>query len=298
LEVVQPLVREAFSKIKITCFSYGQTGSGKTFTMMGQDSNNQTLEENSGLIHLTAHDIFSFLSFDQFSHLEVYVSFYEIYCEKVFDLLNERNPITPLEDKNNTVNLKNLTEQQVRDEIHLTRVVKKGLKARTVGVTGANADSSRSHALIEINIREPEGKNFTKIVFVDLAGTERAVDVIETNKQTRFDTGKINEGLFALKECIRALRANGNYIPYRKNQLTFVLKDYFSSQKTKMVMITNITPTLASVEYTLNSLRYAKMLKNDKNDESKIFNFHLIYFFLFFLICFYALIICKKCKKA
>lgn len=262
-------MREAFSKIKITCFSYGQTGSGKTFTMMGHESNNQQLEENSGLILLTAHDIFTFLSLDQFNHLEVYVSFYEIYCEKVFDLLNDRNPVLPLEDKNNTVNLKNLTEEQVWNETDLTRIVKKGLKARTVGVTGANADSSRSHALIEINIREPQGKNYSKIVFVDLAGTERAVDVIETNKQTRFDTGKINEGLFALKECIRALRSNSNYIPFRKNPLTFVLKDYFCAQKTKMVMITNITPTLSSVEYTLNSLKYAKMLKNDKVDESK-----------------------------
>jgi kinesin family protein 2/24 len=284
---VQPLVREAFSKIKITCFSYGQTGSGKTFTMMGHDSNNQTLEENSGLILLTAHDIFSYLSLDAFSHLEVYISFYEIYCEKVFDLLNERNAVMPLEDKNNTVNLKNLTEQQVWNESDLTRVVKKGLKARTVGVTGANADSSRSHALIEVNIREPEGKNFTKIVFVDLAGTERAVDVIETNKQTRFDTGKINEGLFSLKECIRALRANSTYIPFRKNTLTFVLKDYFCSQKTKMLMITNITPTLGSVEYTLNSLRYAKMLKNDKVDESKFnFLFYFICFVFVFLFCF------------
>lgn len=267
--MVQPLIKEAFCQIKVTCFSYGQTGSGKTFTMMGNEANNVSLDENTGLIILAAYDIFSYLCLDQFSHLEVYVSFYEIYCEKIFDLLNDRNPVLPLEDKNNTVNLKNLTEQQVFDHSDLTRVVKKGLKARTVGVTGANSDSSRSHALIEINIREPEGNNFTKIVFVDLAGTERAVDVIETNKQTKFDTGKINEGLFALKECIRALRSNSNYIPFRKNTLTFVLKDYFCSLKTKMVMITNITPTLSSVEYTLNSLRYAKMLKNDKVDESK-----------------------------
>ncbi len=236
--------------------------------MLGKESNNLSLEENSGLIILTAHEIFNYLQYDKFSHLEIYLSFYEIYCEKIFDLLNDRSPIMPLEDKNSTVNLKNLTEQQVCDKNDFIRVVMKGLKARTVGVTGANSDSSRSHALIEINIREPQGKNFSKIVFVDLAGTERAVDVIENNKQTRFDTGKINEGLFALKECIRALRGNSNYIPFRKNQLTFILKDYFCAAKTKMVMITNVTPTLSSVEYTLNSLRYAKMLKNDKVDES------------------------------
>jgi hypothetical protein len=60
-----------------------------------------------------------------------------------------------------------------------------GLKARTVGVTGANMDSSRSHAILQICIKEPNGNPHGKISFIDLAGSERAVDTIDTNRQTK-----------------------------------------------------------------------------------------------------------------
>jgi kinesin family protein 2/24 len=64
-------------------------------------------------------------------------------------------------------------------------VIENGLKARTTGVTGANSDSSRSHAILQIAIKEPNGEVHGKISFIDLAGSERAVDTIDTNKQTK-----------------------------------------------------------------------------------------------------------------
>ena len=63
-------------------------------------------------------------------------------------------------------------------------VIDYGLKIRTTGITGANTDSSRSHAVLQIQIKE-EGSNYGKITFIDLAGSERAVDTIDTNKQTK-----------------------------------------------------------------------------------------------------------------
>jgi len=60
-----------------------------------------------------------------------------------------------------------------------------GLKARTVGVTGANMDSSRSHAILQICFKDPEENVHGKISFIDLAGSERAVDTIDTNRQTK-----------------------------------------------------------------------------------------------------------------
>jgi len=98
------MVEAAFNKSKITCFAYGQTGSGKTYTMMGCNKG----KENSipGLYLLCAYDIFSYLEEEQYSHLTVWMSFYEIYCGKLFDLLNERNMLTVREDGNKVNNNK------------------------------------------------------------------------------------------------------------------------------------------------------------------------------------------------
>lgn len=90
------MIEAAFNKLKITCFAYGQTGSGKTYTMMGPGNCKDMT--TPGLYLLCAYDIFSYKEQEQYNHLEIWVSFYEIYCGKLFDLLNDRNPLTPRED--------------------------------------------------------------------------------------------------------------------------------------------------------------------------------------------------------
>jgi hypothetical protein len=64
-------------------------------------------------------------------------------------------------------------------------IIEFGLKSRTVGVTGANMDSSRSHAILQICLKDSNGTTHGKISFIDLAGSERAVDTIDTNRQTK-----------------------------------------------------------------------------------------------------------------
>lgn len=98
METVRPMVEAAFNKSKITCFAYGQTGSGKTYTMMG--CNNAKGTAIPGLYLLCAYDIFSFLDEVQYNHLSLVMSFYEIYCGKLYDLLNERNHLMVREDGN------------------------------------------------------------------------------------------------------------------------------------------------------------------------------------------------------
>jgi len=81
-------------------------------------------------------------------------------------------------------------------------VLEFGLKERTTGVTGANVDSSRSHAILTITLKQDDGKVFGLMSFIDLAGSERGADTIDTDKQTRIDGAEINKSLLALKECI------------------------------------------------------------------------------------------------
>lgn len=99
--------------------------------------------------------------------------------------------------------------------------------------------------------------------FIDLAGSERGADVTDTNKQTRMDGAEINKSLLALKECIRALDQDKKHTPFRGSKLTLVLKDSFTGN-CKTVMIGNISPSSASCEHTLNTLRYADRVKELK----------------------------------
>jgi len=99
--------------------------------------------------------------------------------------------------------------------------------------------------------------------FIDLAGSERGADVVETNKQTRMDGAEINKSLLALKECIRALDLDKRHTPFRGSKLTLVLKDSFTGN-CKTVMIGNISPATSACEHTLNTLRYADRVKELK----------------------------------
>jgi kinesin family protein 2/24 len=101
---VLPLVAETFKGAKTTCFAYGQTGSGKTFTMMGTPDGSVP-----GLYLLAADDVIRFLN--MYTDLELYLSFYEIYCGKLYDLLNNRAQVFCREDGKQKVNIVNLTEQ-------------------------------------------------------------------------------------------------------------------------------------------------------------------------------------------
>ena len=252
LQTVRPMIEAAFHKTKVTCFAYGQTGSGKTFTMMGNK------RQIPGLYLLAAYDIFSLLqSYQGFS---IWVSFYEIYCGKLFDLLNERKILTAREDGKQNICIAGLTEKNVTDLNILMQIIEYGLNCRTVGVTGANADSSRSHGIIQIKIKDFNLKDYGKISFIDLAGSERAADTIDVNKQTKFDGAEINKSLLALKECIRALDQDKKHTPFRGSKLTLVLRDSFIGN-CKTLMIANISPALGCSEHTLNTLRYADRVK-------------------------------------
>jgi len=99
--------------------------------------------------------------------------------------------------------------------------------------------------------------------FIDLAGSERGADVVDTNKQTRMDGAEINKSLLALKECIRALDQDKKHTPFRGSKLTLVLKDSFTGN-CKTLMIGNISPSSGACEHTLNTLRYADRVKELK----------------------------------
>ena len=277
-DIVAPMISAAFAQTKITCFAYGQTGSGKTYTMMGNNilseccsdtTTNNLLQSSSstttsplvpGLYLLSAYDMFNYLNKPEHAHLELWVSFYEIYCNKLFDLLNNKTVLHAREDGKGNICIVGLIEKKVHNLKELMNIIDFGLGARTTGITGANMDSSRSHAIMQICIKQNTGVPYGKISFIDLAGSERAVDTIDTNKQTKIDGAEINKSLLALKECIRALDQEKRHTPFRGSKLTLVLRDSFIGNCLTL-MIANISPCLSCSEHTLNTLRYADRVK-------------------------------------
>ena len=266
------MIKSVFeNQTKISCFAYGQTGSGKTYTMMGNPYSKDNPSE--GLYLLSAKEVFNYLKKQEYSKYEIYVSFYEIYCNKLFDLLNNKNTLEIREDGKGQIHIVGLNQKQISNMKNLIDIIEFGLKSRTTGVTGANDDSSRSHAILNIELFDEDENSKGKITFVDLAGSERAVDTIDTNKQTKIDGAEINKSLLALKECIRALDQGKLHKPFRGSKLTLVLRDSFIGNCLTL-MIANISPCLSCSENTLNTLRYADRVKelrkgNEKNNKNE-----------------------------
>ncbi|NXM54280.1 KIF24 protein, partial [Illadopsis cleaveri] len=257
MKTAYPLIQHIFNGGNATCFAYGQTGAGKTYTMIGNP-------RNPGLYALAAEDIFRHLEASPSrKDLIVLISFYEIYCGQLYDLLNGRKRLHAREDGKHVVQIVGLREVQVDSVDQLLEVILKGGKERSTGATGVNSDSSRSHAIIQIQIKDTANRAFGRISFIDLAGSERAADARDSDKQTKMEGAEINQSLLALKECIRALDQEHTHTPFRQSKLTQVLKDSFIGNS-KTCMIANVSPSHIATEHTLNTLRYADRVKELK----------------------------------
>eukprot|EP00756_Hemistasia_phaeocysticola_P050833 Hpha_TRINITY_DN26017_c0_g1::TRINITY_DN26017_c0_g1_i1::g.115208::m.115208/K10393/KIF2_24, MCAK; kinesin family member 2/24 len=250
-EAVSPLLETVFSKGNATCFAYGQTGSGKTHTMLGN-------QQDPGIYLLAAEKLFSRL---ERGSQRISVAFFEIYGRKIFDLLNHRKKLVAREDAKGNIVICGLSEHAVNDEGDLMREMQIGTALRAQGATSANADSSRSHAVLRIQVQSAtSGKSQGTISFIDLAGNERGSDTRDCDRQTRIEGAEINKSLLALKECIRALGMGKTHVPFRGSVLTEVLRDSFLGNS-RTVMIANVSPSSTNCEHTLNTLRYTDRVK-------------------------------------
>ncbi|KAJ8490965.1 hypothetical protein OPV22_012686 [Ensete ventricosum] len=262
-ETVEPIIPAIFQRTKATCFAYGQTGSGKTYTMQPLP-----LKASQDILRLMHHTYRN-----QGFHL--YVSFFEIYGGKLFDLLNDRRKLCMREDGKQKVCIVGLQEYIVSSLDTIKDLIEKGNATRSIGTTGANEESSRSHAILQLAIKKTADGNESKparivgkLSFIDLAGSERGADTTDNDKQTRIEGAEINKSLLALKECIRALDNDQVHIPFRGSKLTEVLRDSFVGDS-RTVMISCVSPNSGSCEHTLNTLRYADRVKSLSKGNSK-----------------------------
>ncbi|XP_066361018.1 kinesin-like protein KIN-13A [Miscanthus floridulus] len=212
-------------------------------------------------------------------NFQLWLSYFEIYGGKLFDLLSDRRQLMMREDGKKQVCIVGLQKFEVSDIQIVKEYIERGIAARSTGSTGVNEESSRSHAILQLAVKKHiivkdtrrqrdrdanEAKNIKavgKISFIDLAGSECGADTTDNDGQTRIEGTEINKSLLALKECIRALDNDQIHIPFRGSKLTEVLRDSFVGNS-RTVMISCISPNAGSCEHTLNTLRYADRVKS------------------------------------
>lgn len=249
-----------------TVFAYGATGCGKTHTITGT-------AQQPGIIFLTMQELFEKIAErNDEKQTEVSLSYLEIYNETIRDLLvpgGSKQGLMLREDANQTVSVTGLSSHHPRDVQQVMDMIVSGNEYRTVSPTAANATSSRSHAVLQINVAQKdrnadvnEPHTMATLSIIDLAGSERA-SATQNRGDRLLEGANINKSLLALGSCINALcdPRKKNHVPYRNSKLTRLLK-FSLGGNCKTVMIVCVSPSSAHFDETQNTLRYANRAKN------------------------------------
>lgn len=264
----KPLIDHVLDGYNATVFAYGATGCGKTHTISGSP-------EQPGIIFLTMKELFERIEALQDTNVvDVSLSYLEIYNESIRDLLQPHNNHKSLilrEDAEKRISVSNLSSHRPQTVEEVMDMILQGNQNRTMSPTEANATSSRSHAVLQINVTQrsrtaelSEAHTFATFSMIDLAGSERAAAT--KNRGSRLMEGaNINKSLLALGNCINALcdPRQKNHVPYRDSKLTRLLK-FSLGGNCKTVMIVCVSPSSSHYDETLNTLKYADRAKKIK----------------------------------
>uniref|UniRef100_A0A8C1SSK3 Kinesin-like protein n=1 Tax=Cyprinus carpio TaxID=7962 RepID=A0A8C1SSK3_CYPCA len=263
------IVKDVLDGYNGTIFAYGQTSSGKTHTMEGQLHNSQL----KGIIPRIAQDIFDHIySMDENLEFHIKVSYFEIYLDKIRDLLDvSKTNLAVHEDKNRVPFVKGCTERFVSSPEDVMDVIDEGKSNRHVAVTNMNEHSSRSHSIFLINIKqenvETEKKLSGKLYLVDLAGSEK-VSKTGAEGSVLDEAKNINKSLSALGNVISALaEGTKTHVPYRDSKMTRILQDSLGGNCRTTIVIC-ASPSVFNEAETKSTLMFGQRAKTIKNTVS------------------------------
>ncbi|KAJ8045153.1 Kinesin-like protein KIF16B [Holothuria leucospilota] len=272
------VLKAAFEGYNACIFAYGQTGSGKSYTMMGE-------EHCPGLIPRICEGLYQRIKSveDDAVSYRTEVSYLEIYCERVRDLLRDSKDhnLRVREHPRDGPYVQNLSKHIVSDYSDIKTLMDQGNIQRTTASTNMNDVSSRSHAIFTIRFTQAKfnedmpSETVSKINLVDLAGSERADSTGATGERLK-EGANINKSLVTLGNVISALadislasncqkptrgKRKSLFIPYRDSVLTWLLKDSLGGNS-KTIMVATISPADVNYGETLSTLRYANRAKD------------------------------------
>ncbi|CAA0842655.1 Armadillo repeat-containing kinesin-like protein 2 [Striga hermonthica] len=283
--VAKPVVESVLDGYNGTVMAYGQTGTGKTYTL-GRLGDEDTSAR--GIMVRSMEDILANISPDTDSIL---VSYLQLYMETIQDLLNTANDnISIVEDqKTGDVSLPGATVLEIRDQQSFVDLLRVGEAHRIAANTKLNTESSRSHALLMVQVKKsvldrddfsvetqdrsnmvgkirPPMLRKGKLIVVDLAGSER-IHKSGCEGHMLEEAKSINLSLSALGKCINALAENSSHIPVRDSKLTRLLKDSFGgTSRTSLVVTIGPSPrhraeTASTILFGQRAMKVENMLK-------------------------------------
>uniref|UniRef100_A0A8C9XFZ4 Kinesin-like protein n=1 Tax=Sander lucioperca TaxID=283035 RepID=A0A8C9XFZ4_SANLU len=263
------IVKDVLGGYNGTIFAYGQTSSGKTHTMEGNLHDPRLM----GIIPRISRDIFDHIySMDENLEFHIKVSYFEIYLDKIRDLLDvSKTNLAVHEDKNRVPFVKGCTERFVSSPDEVMDVIDEGKANRHVAVTNMNEHSSRSHSIFLINIKqenvETELKLSGKLYLVDLAGSEK-VSKTGAEGSVLDEAKNINKSLSALGNVIAALsEGTKTHVPYRDSKMTRILQDSLGGNCRTTIIIC-CSPSVYNEAETKSTLMFGQRAKTIKNTVS------------------------------
>ncbi|XP_046635054.1 kinesin-like protein KIF21A isoform X2 [Daphnia pulicaria] len=311
---VRHLIEGCLQGYNATVLAYGQTGSGKTYSMgTGLEADQQlcSMSDNVGILPRSVHHLFNGIEMLREEAIQigqtppefrVQAQFLELYNEEIIDLLEpttrgQRSDMRIHEDQLGGIYVAGATSKSVASTDEAMHCLHMGALARTTASTQMNAQSSRSHAIFTLHIRQqrlapaqngngdsdegqPNGTGGSnggdagseletlsaKLHFVDLAGSERLKRTGATGDRAK-EGISINCGLLALGNVISALgdaARKALHVPYRDSKLTRLLQDSLGGNS-RTLMIACCSPSDRDFMETLNTLKYANRARNIKN---------------------------------
>ncbi|KAK0750602.1 P-loop containing nucleoside triphosphate hydrolase protein [Schizothecium vesticola] len=261
---VAPHVRSLFQGLDVTIFAYGVTGTGKTHTMRG----GLKLAER-GVIPRLLSNVFrrgKKIAKDSNGDTTVHValSYYEIYNDKVFDLLESPEKRTPsglpLREKDSKTVVVGLSERSCEDLKDFERLYIEANNNRITAATKLNAHSSGSHAILRVKVTQTTGDMVRESTAsaIDLAGSEDNRRT-ENGKERLIESAAINKSLFVLSQCIDAISRGDKRIPYRESKMTRILS--LGQNNGITIMILNLAPLRSYHLDTISSLNVSSRAK-------------------------------------
>nr|CAD2137668.1 unnamed protein product [Meloidogyne enterolobii] len=261
------IVQDVLNGYNGTIFAYGQTSSGKTHTMEGVIGES----DKQGIIPRIINDIFNhiFNLDDENLEFHIKVSYFEIYNERIRDLLDvTKTNLTIHEDKNRVPFVKNVTELFVSSPDEVLAAIEDGKTNRQVAVTNMNEHSSRSHSVFQIQVdqenKATQKKLSGKLYLVDLAGSEK-VSKTGAEGSVLEEAKNINKSLSALGNVISALaEGTKSHVPYRDSKLTRILQESLGGNSRTTIVIC-CSPASYNEAETKSTLLFGQRAKTIKN---------------------------------